>query len=1233
MTFRDRIRGYLYLIPPVFLFLAGVFGLGRAIYYVIPPITPYLGEYLKGYIALPIGGAIAAAIWWIVITRRDPKLFHKIFMGISLAAVIGFGIAVGLWGLYQRSCFTKLGPMRDYYHCNFSNKDLSQSDIHGSDLTQAVLEGADLNGADLTQADLQNLDLQDARLTNAILSGANLTGVNFTGADLSHVTAIGADLTNADLTNADLQNCVLSQSNLKNTSLSGAKFTSCDLSSANFSDLDLSGAILTEADLSAANLQNVQLEGVDLQGVVFDEADFRDANLAGAILSGASLKGAFLQGADFTEATLHGTNLEQIKASGAIFSGAELQGAILTQADLSGATLISSDMRESILDGADLRNANLEGTNLSGIVFSGVQFEGAKLVRADLSGAGLNQMDLRTVDLSQAILEGADLSAANFSTGEYRSLNLEEANLAGADLSGAAFHDCSFANASLSGVNLTSANFVGATFLNANLEEAIFSGTSVVDSMFEDADCQGLDLRTASFVNTDLAGINLAGADLSGQNLSGFSLDRANLVGARFENANLSNADLSEADIEFANFGNCNLENANFSGQDLTKVEMAGADLEGVNFSSADLEAMYLPGANLVGANLSGANLDNVVLQNANLEDADLSGSSMNEADLRRVDFRGADFRGATLEGALLTYSDFYTASGLTDEMLDSAFGLSNGTYFEPRGEIVSALSGVCRGTGVPGAAPYGGVLGLQPAVLLSESGKDHEWSDNFPSEWEPTGIRFAQLVVCVRPQTTYVVSSTPYCLGTSYCSDPSYLQRHSYQVTVELRRAREGTIVTSQTFYGSPPRSAKQTESWSIVQSGLWGSKVGYSSIESWVKAYVAPRSYSCEDELGCVDIVPSAPIEIGAVFAMSDYYGDLGLDTLRGMEIAEQDIGDVLGHPIRIIELDSACSEDQGEMMAERLVENQWLLGAIGTTCGAPTYAAASVLSQEGMVLISPSVSTAWLTDPEYHRAGFLRVIPNDLEQAKMVAEFAYRELGARTMATIHEGLIYGDSLQERACEVFTSLGGECVAQKEMKEGETDTGQLLNEIATQSPDLIYMAVLMDRGAQLVQQARGMSSLQNVPLIGPDTFFSGYFLELAGGDAKDLYISGLMIGSEFYTPQYDDFLEKYNENYGGTPEGLYHAYGYDALGLLTKAIENAAIRDSDGTLHIPRQALRDALYATNYFYGLTGTLNCTAEGDCGDKNSIRILQIVDTDPTHFNPGKEEDSNPMIVYP
>ena len=221
----------------------------------------------------------------------------------------------------------------------------------------------------------------------------------------------------------------------------------------------------------------------------------------------------------------------------------------------------------------------------------------------------------------------------------------------------------------------------------------------------------------------------------------------------------------------------------------------------------------------------------------------------------------------------------------------------------------------------------------------------------------------------------------------------------------------------------------------------------------------------------------------------------------------------------------------------------------------------------------------------------------------------------------------------MQVKACEVFTSLGGECVLQQEYEEGVTNVQSLSNVVVEASPDVVFFPVLMDVGAEIVKRAHGIEAFNEVNLIGSDTLFSDYLLELAGDASEGLYFSGLMIGSDYYTRSYEQFLEKFTEKYGTDPQGLFHAYGYDALLLLARTIEKTALKDPDGTLHIPRQALRDALFSTRYLQGLTGNLNCTTEGDCGNADAIRILQVVDSDPSTYHPGTDEDSNPMVVYP
>jgi branched-chain amino acid transport system substrate-binding protein len=93
-------------------------------------------------------------------------------------------------------------------------------------------------------------------------------------------------------------------------------------------------------------------------------------------------------------------------------------------------------------------------------------------------------------------------------------------------------------------------------------------------------------------------------------------------------------------------------------------------------------------------------------------------------------------------------------------------------------------------------------------------------------------------------------------------------------------------------------------------------------------------------------------------------------------------------------------------------------------------------------------------------------------------------------------------------------------------------------------------------------------------------------------------------------------------------PAGGFSAYGYDAALVILSAIKKVAQTDADGNLYMGRTALRDAMFATKDLPGLTGSLTCTENGDCGVPAYV-IYEFVDPDMNSFQPG----TNPKQVYP
>jgi len=64
----------------------------------------------------------------------------------------------------------------------------------------------------------------------------------------------------------------------------------------------------------------------------------------------------------------------------------------------------------------------------------------------------------------------------------------------------------------------------------------------------------------------------------------------------------------------------------------------------------------------------------------------------------------------------------------------------------------------------------------------------------------------------------------------------------------------------------------------------------------------------------------------------------------------------------------------------------------------------------------------------------------------------------------------------------------------------------------------------------------------------------------------------------EFYS---GEFLPAYEEMVGTSPTSVFHLHAFDSANVIFNAIEQIAIENEDGSISIPRMALKDALFAT----------------------------------------------------
>ncbi|MED5437990.1 MAG: ABC transporter substrate-binding protein, partial [Actinomycetota bacterium] len=114
-------------------------------------------------------------------------------------------------------------------------------------------------------------------------------------------------------------------------------------------------------------------------------------------------------------------------------------------------------------------------------------------------------------------------------------------------------------------------------------------------------------------------------------------------------------------------------------------------------------------------------------------------------------------------------------------------------------------------------------------------------------------------------------------------------------------------------------------------------------------------------DGSLGYVRVEAGEEIQIRSLNAISGDVAFLGLPNQRAVfDVVAYggSFGKVKGRTVSMgTGLDDLCSADGGQAAAQTIVADEQVVGVIGTSCSGAAAAAAPLISEAGMVMISPS------------------------------------------------------------------------------------------------------------------------------------------------------------------------------------------------------------------------------------------------------------------------------------
>lgn len=340
---------------------------------------------------------------------------------------------------------------------------------------------------------------------------------------------------------------------------------------------------------------------------------------------------------------------------------------------------------------------------------------------------------------------------------------------------------------------------------------------------------------------------------------------------------------------------------------------------------------------------------------------------------------------------------------------------------------------------------------------------------------------------------------------------------------------------------------------------------------------------------------------IKIGVFEPITGSLAAGGAIEKEGIEIAYAERSEVLGKKVELVIADNKSEKVEAANAVSRLIEKDKVAAIIGSYSSTPSIGAGDVIKEAGIPTVGVSCTNPLVTQGNdwYFRVCFI-----DPYQGKVMANYAYNKLGARTAAVTREvGADYSVGLAQFFTDEFIRLNGgdeSCiVATADYQSGDQDFNAQITNISKANPDIIFAPGNFTECSMLIKQARQLGV--TTPFLGGDTWETPEFITIGGTEVEGALFSTFFDSNADFTPQTKTFVENYKASHNGEEPAAVTALAYDAYNVVLDAIERAGSTDP--------AAIQKALKETKDFPGVAGYINFDENGDATKSAVIKEIK------------------------
>lgn len=343
-----------------------------------------------------------------------------------------------------------------------------------------------------------------------------------------------------------------------------------------------------------------------------------------------------------------------------------------------------------------------------------------------------------------------------------------------------------------------------------------------------------------------------------------------------------------------------------------------------------------------------------------------------------------------------------------------------------------------------------------------------------------------------------------------------------------------------------------------------------------------------------------PELTVQLGHVAPLTGPQAHLGKDNENAAQLAIADLNakalEIGGAKIKFVLVpeDDQADPKQGTIVAQKLVDAK-VSGVIGHLNSGTTIPASKIYFDAGIPQISGSA-----TNPKYTQQGFsttFRVMANDVQQGKVLGEYAAKQMAGKTIAIIDDRSAYGQGLADEFEKAVVAAGGKVATREFTNDKATDFAAILTKVKSKKVDVVFYGGMDAQGGPMAKQMKSLG-LKAKFLTG-DGGCTPEFIKLAGAASEGQYCSlpGVPLDQ---MPGGKAFGDAFSAKYGQIQ--LYAPYVYDAVMVMADAMKRA--NSVESAKFLPEIGKTD-------YQGVTAKIQFDDKGDLKG-GAISLYQVKD---------------------